>query len=101
MLKNFIWKWTFLQPWNIIQLLTIEAVDMMWYRPENNNIDWGEAEVNIGILWSISHHIHCLDIIIVLLYNILTHPAIYPSSKVHEYMYIERQISGRASVTLF
>ena len=45
---------------NIIQLLTNEALDMMWYRPENTNIDQGEAEVNIGILWSISHHIQCL-----------------------------------------
>ena len=45
---------------NIIQLLTNEALDMMWYRPENTNIDRGEAEVNIGILWSISHHIQCL-----------------------------------------
>ena len=41
-------------------LLTNEALDMMWYRPENTNIDQGEAEVNIGILWSISHHIQCL-----------------------------------------
>ena len=45
---------------NIIQLLTNEALDMMWYRPDNTNIDRGEAEVNIGILWSISHHIQCL-----------------------------------------
>ena len=37
--------------WSIIQLLTNEALDMMWYRPENTNI---------GILWSISHHIQCL-----------------------------------------
>ena len=29
----------------------------MWYRPENTNIDRGEAEVNMGILLSISHHI--------------------------------------------
>ena len=46
--------------WNIVQLLTNEALDMMWYRPENTNIDRGEAEVNIRILWSISHHIQCL-----------------------------------------
>ena len=45
---------------NIIQLLTNEALDMMWYRPDNINIDRGGAEVNIGILWSISHHIQCL-----------------------------------------
>ena len=45
---------------NIIQLLTNEVLDMMWYRPENTNIDRGEAEVNIGILWSISHHIQGL-----------------------------------------
>ena len=45
---------------DIIQLLTNEALDMMWYRPENTNIDLGFAEVNIGILWSISHHIQCL-----------------------------------------
>ena len=48
------------KPCNIIQLLTNEALDMMWYRPDNTNIDRGEAEVNIGILWSISHHIQCL-----------------------------------------
>ena len=41
----------------IIQLLTNEALDMMWYRPENTNIDRGEVEVNIVNLWSISHHI--------------------------------------------
>ena len=45
---------------NIIQLLTNEALDMMWYQPDNTNIDRGEAEVNIGFLWSISHHIQCL-----------------------------------------
>ena len=45
----------------IIQLLTIEALNMMWYRPENTNIDLGEAEVNIGILRSISHHVQCLN----------------------------------------
>ena len=33
----------------------------MWYRPENTNIDWGGAEVNIGILRSISHHVQCLN----------------------------------------
>ena len=37
--------------YNNIQLLTYEALDVMWYRPENTNIDRGEAEVNIGILW--------------------------------------------------
>ena len=47
-------------PYNI-QLLTIEALDMMWYRPESTNIDWGGAEVNIGILRSISHHVQCLN----------------------------------------
>ena len=45
----------------IIQLLTIEALDMMWYRPESTNIDRGGAEVNIGILRSISHHVQCLN----------------------------------------
>ena len=45
----------------IKQLLTIEALDMMWYWPENTNIDLGFASVNIGILWSISHHIQCLN----------------------------------------
>ena len=45
---------------DIIQLLTNEALDMMWYRPDNINIDLGFASVNIGILWSISHHIQCL-----------------------------------------
>ena len=48
-------------PCNIIQLLTIEALDMMWYRPENTDIDRGEAEVNIGSLRSISHHVQCLN----------------------------------------
>ena len=46
---------------DIIQLLTIEALDMMWYRPESTNIDRGGAEVNIGILRSISHHVQCLN----------------------------------------
>ena len=27
------------KPCNIIQLLTNEALDMMWYRPDNTNID--------------------------------------------------------------
>ena len=45
----------------IKQLLTIEALDMMWYWPENTNIDLGFASANIGILWSISHHIQCLN----------------------------------------
>ena len=45
---------------DIIQLLTNEALDMMWCRPENIYIDRGEAKVNMGILWSISHHIQCL-----------------------------------------
>ena len=44
----------------IKQLLTNEALDMMWYRPEHTNIDLGFASVNIGMLWSISHHIQCL-----------------------------------------
>ena len=51
--------WVF--PFNIIQLLTIEALDMMLYRPESTNIDRGGAEVNIGILRSISHHVQCLN----------------------------------------
>ena len=46
---------------NIIQLLTIEAFDMMWYRPESANIDRGGAEVNLGIFRSISHHVQCLN----------------------------------------
>ena len=41
---------------DIIQLLTIEALIMMWYRPESTNIDRGGGKVNIGILMSISHH---------------------------------------------
>ena len=58
-LKSINHKWnTYIG--NVIQLLTNKALDMMWYRPENTNIDRGEAEVNIGILWSISHHIQCL-----------------------------------------
>ena len=48
-------------PFNIIQLLTIEALDMMWYRPKSTNIDQGGAEVNIGILRSISHYVQCLS----------------------------------------
>ena len=46
---------------DIIQLLTIEALDMMWYRPESTNIDRGGAEVNIGILRLISYHVQCLN----------------------------------------
>ena len=34
---------------------------MMWYRPESTNIDRGGAEVDIGILRSISHHVQCLN----------------------------------------
>ena len=30
-------------PFNIIQLLTIEVWDMMWYPPENTNIDRGDS----------------------------------------------------------
>ena len=44
-----------------IQLLTIEALDMMWCRPESTNIDWGETEVNIGILRSTSQYVQCLN----------------------------------------
>ena len=39
------------------QLLTIEALDMMWCRHENTNIDLGYASVNIGALRSTSHHV--------------------------------------------
>ena len=48
---------------DIIQLLTIEALVMIWYRPESTNIDrgGGGAEVNIGILRSISYHVQCLN----------------------------------------
>ena len=35
----------------------MEAMDMMWYRPEYTDIDRGTAEVNIGMLRSISHHV--------------------------------------------
>ena len=45
----------------LIQLLTFEALDMMWYRPESTNIDRGGADVNIGILRLISHHVQCLN----------------------------------------
>ena len=38
----------------------MEALDMMWYRPENTDIDRGVAEVNIGMLRSISHHVQWL-----------------------------------------
>ena len=92
----------FFKLYNIIQLLTIEDVDMMYYRPENTNIDRGEAEVNIGILWSISHHIQCLDSQQLFYYITFLHTLpIYPSSKVQGYVYIERQITGRTSVTIF
>ena len=47
--------------YNNIQLLTIEALDMMWYRPESTNIGRGGAEVNIGILRLISYHVQCLN----------------------------------------
>ena len=43
-----------------IQLMTMEALDMMLYRPENTDIDLGYASVNIGILRSISHHVQLL-----------------------------------------
>ena len=46
---------------NIMQLLTIEALDMMWCRPESTNIDWSGAQVNISILRSTSHHVQCLN----------------------------------------
>ena len=39
-----------------IKLLTIEAWDMMWSRPESTNIDRGGAKVNIGILRLTLHH---------------------------------------------
>ena len=45
----------------IIQLLTIEAVAMMLYRPESTNIDRGGAKVSIGFLRLISHHAECLN----------------------------------------
>ena len=35
---------------NIIQLLTNEALDMMWYRPENTKIDRGEASLMLHFL---------------------------------------------------
>ena len=44
-----------------IQLLASEALDMKCYRPKNNDIYRGEAEVNIGILRSISLHFQCLN----------------------------------------
>ena len=44
-----------------IHLLTIEALDMMWCRPESTNIDRGGVEVNIGILRLTSHHVQCLN----------------------------------------
>ena len=34
---------------------------MIWYRPKSINIDRGGAEVNIGILRSISHHVQYLN----------------------------------------
>ena len=43
-----------------IKLLNIEALDMMC-RPESTNIDRDGAEVNIGILRSISNHVQCLN----------------------------------------
>ena len=64
---------TFSTYYIIKQLLTIGALDMMWCRPENTNVDLGFASVNIGILrstsrfasvnigilWSTSHHVQC------------------------------------------
>ena len=50
-------SWFF--PFNIIQLLNNEALDMIWYRPESTNIDRGRAEVNIGYLRLISYHVQC------------------------------------------
>ena len=34
---------------------------MIRYRPESTNIDGGGAEVNIGILRSISYYVRCLN----------------------------------------
>ena len=45
----------------IMQLLTIEVLDMIRYRPESTNIDRGGAEVNIDILRSISYHVQCIN----------------------------------------
>ena len=58
-MQQFLSKFT--EGSSIIQLLTIETLDMMWYRPESTNIDHGGAEVNIGILRSISYHVQCLN----------------------------------------
>ena len=43
---------------NIIQLLTIEALDMIRCQPESTNIDGGSASINIGIVRSTSHHVN-------------------------------------------
>ena len=42
------------------QLLTIEALDIMWCRPESSNIDLDSALVNIGALRVTSHHVQYL-----------------------------------------
>ena len=52
---------TYQELWFTIQLLTIEALDLIWCRPESTYIDWGGAEVNFGILRSISYHVQCLN----------------------------------------
>ena len=51
------WIQVFVSIDGIIQLLTIESLNMMRYPTETTNIDRGEAEVNIGSLCWISHHI--------------------------------------------
>ena len=55
--------------------MTNEALD----RPENTNIDLGFASVNIGILWSISHHIQCL--ISQQLYNVVVAVVLFEQLK--------------------
>ena len=57
LLSNKTWTLGFDNEGDIIQLLAMEALDMMRYRPENADIDRGVAKVNIGMLRSISHHV--------------------------------------------
>ena len=46
----------------IKQLLNIDALDMVLCQSETTNIDLGFASANIGIISTISHHVHYLNI---------------------------------------
>jgi hypothetical protein len=40
-----------------IQLLHLNEINMRFYGAEYNNIEWGEAEFNIVVLYSMTPHI--------------------------------------------